>query len=88
MQKKANEERAKQNNQNTQNNQRNSGTRNNIPTEMSQLVFFGDCKTMEELDARRKDQIKKNHPDNGGSDFICANINKEYEIAKKLLANA
>ena len=86
--KKANEERAKQNNQNTQNNQRNSGTRNNIPTEMSQLVFFGDCKTMEELDARRKDQIKKNHPDNGGSDFICANINKEYEIAKKLLANA
>lgn len=86
--KKANEERAKQNNQGTQNNQRSSGTRNNIPTEMSQLVFFGDCKTMEELDARRKDQIKKNHPDNGGSDFICANINREYEIAKKLLANA
>lgn len=80
--KKANEERAKQNSQRT------GGAGNNIPTEMSQLVFFGDCKTMEELDARRKDQIKKNHPDNGGSDFICANINREYEIAKKLLANA
>lgn len=49
------------------------------------LVFFKDCKDLNEVKMTYKTLAKANHPDKGGDVEIMKAINAEYETACKLV---
>jgi hypothetical protein len=43
--------------------------------------------TMETIKKKRKELVKKNHPDMGGSEAICADVNRMFDVLVKFASN-
>ena len=48
-------------------------------------AYFNNVQTLDELRKQYRDLLKKYHPDNGGSEEITKEINREYESLFKIL---
>lgn len=46
---------------------------------MPKTRFFAECQTIQQLKTKYRELIKVNHPDHGGNEETCKQINLEYE---------
>ena len=53
--------------------------------ETYKIIYFKDCKNLQEVKNTFKNLAKANHPDKGGKVEIMQAINREYEIVCKLI---